>query len=284
MNYLLLLFITVSVAFQHIVKKAYNVKHQDGVWTFSAASIVPALIFFVFTSGGAFDFNFETFKYSAAFAINYIITIMCSMLAIKTGPLSLSSLISAYSLIIPTFYGLIALGESVNLWLICGIILLVASVFFINMESKGTQKKITLKWIIFIFLTFLCNGLCNVVQKIQQINSGGLYKSEFMIMALAIAIVALFVAAIATEKKAVPRNLKKGFGYYTVCGVVNGAANYLILVLANKMPASVMYPVISAGGVVLAALVAVFIYKEKLSSVQWLGMFLGTLAIVVLNI
>ena len=50
------------------------------------------------------------------------------------------------------------------------------------------------------------------------------------------------------------------------------------------MPASVMFPVISAGGVVLAALVSVLLYKEKLQSQQWIGMCLGTRAIVALNL
>lgn len=59
--------------------------------------------------------------------------------------------------------------------------------------------------------------------------------------------------------------------------------NYLVLVLSNKMPASVMFPVISAGGVLLSALVSVMIYKEKLSAWQWLGIILGIIAIVALN-
>jgi len=77
---------------------------------------------------------------------------------------------------------------------------------------------------------------------------------------------------------------KRGFWHFTLCGVANGVVNYLVLVLSNRLPASVMFPIISAGGVVLASLIAIFFYKEKLQWQQWLGMLLGILAIVALNL
>lgn len=69
-----------------------------------------------------------------------------------------------------------------------------------------------------------------------------------------------------------------------MCGAANGLVNLFVIILSGRMPVSVMFPVISAGGIVAAALVSVFLYKEKLSLYQKIGMFLGTLAIVALNI
>ena len=46
----------------------------------------------------------------------------------------------------------------------------------------------------------------------------------------------------------------------------------------------IMFPIISAGGIVMASILSLTIYKEKLSTLQKLGLMLGVLAIVVLNL
>lgn len=154
----------------------------------------------------------------------------------------------------------------------------------VNIEKKTGERKITLKWGIVVLLAFISNGACSTIQKLQQMASGGRYKSELMIIALALSVVVMAALAAITEHRRAITQFKRGFAYYTVCGLANGIVNYLVLVLSNRMAASVMFPVISAGGVVMAALIAVFLYKEKPQLQQWIGMLAGTIAIIVLNL
>ena len=282
-NYLLLALVTAGVSIQQISKKAYTQKVPGGAYSFCAGSALMALVVFLITSGGKFVYSHQTLGYAVAFAATYSICTVTSMLAVKTGPLSLTSLMVAYSLIIPALYGLIMLGEPVKITLIIGIILLLISLFFINIEKKGEPKKITLKWIIYVFLAFVCNGACSVIQKVQQLSTGGLYKSELMIIALIITTIVLMIFASFNEKSDTVSNLKAGFWLFAICGIANGVVNYLVLLLSNRLPASVMFPVISAGGIVLSAIVAITVYKEKLSKYQWVGMILGIFSIISLN-
>ena len=68
-------------------------------------------------------------------------------------------------------------------------------------------------------------------------------------------------------------------------GIANALVNLLVMVLVSKgMAASIMFPVISGGGIVLTTLVAIFIYKEKLSVNQYIGLLLGTVSVVLMNI
>lgn len=284
MNFLLLLLIIICISVQNIAKKSYNIRTGGGVYSFSAGSATAAVLVFLITSGGRLTFKAETFGWSIAFAAAYSVSVIASMLAIRWGPLSLTSLIVSCSLIIPTLFGLLFLNEPVSEWLILGIVLLLMSLLLINIERKTSERKITLKWGICILMAFIGNGVCSTVQKLQQLASGGRYKNELMILALLITIVVMALLSGITERKNALTQLKQGLGYYTVCGLSNGVTNYLTLVLANRMPASVMFPVISAGGVVLAALIAIFVYKEKLQPQQWLGMLLGTLAVIALNL
>ena len=50
------------------------------------------------------------------------------------------------------------------------------------------------------------------------------------------------------------------------------------------MAASLMFPLISAGGIILTYIVSRFAYKEKLSLNQNIGVVLGVAAVIFLNL
>ena len=282
-NILLLLTIVVFVSVQQVTKKAFNMKVADGAMSFSAASCVAAVVVFLITSGGKMQFSAEFLPYSLLFAVSYSVTVVTGMLAIMAGPLSLTCLVTSFSLIIPTLYGILVLQEPVSTNLFIGLGLLAVALVLINLEEKG-EKKITLKWAVYVLLAFIGNGMCSTVQKVQQIACGGQYKSEFMIVALCISILSIGLVALFTEKKSALPNLKAGFWLYTICGLANGGANFLVIFLSSRMAASVMFPVISAGGIVLTFLISLFFYKEKLSKWQILGSALGLVSVIFLNL
>lgn len=282
MNAVFLLFVILGISTQHITTKAYSTKVR-GAYSFSAAKSLTVLIVFIITAGRDLTFSSESIIYSVAFAITYSVEAIFTVLAIKTGPLSLTSLIGQYSLIIPTFCGLLILNEEAGSSLIIGIALLLVSLLLINLEGKKEEKKITLKWGIYVFLSFIGNGGCSTVQKIQQIKCNGAYKSEFMIIALVISVITLLICTLITERDIMVHSLKKGLPYYSICGLANGMVNFFVLVLATRMPASVMFPIISAGGIITTALISIFVYKEKLSLLQKIGIMLGIAAVVVLS-
>ncbi len=271
-----------GVSIQQVSKKAYNKRVSGGTFTFTALSITFALTIFLITSGGKFDFNLDILPYAIGFAVSYGAASIGSFLAVGTGPLSLTSLMVQYSLIIPTIYGLL-IGETPSPFLYVGLALLFISLFLVNIEKKGAEKKITLKWIIFVGIAFVANGACSTVQTIQQKTFDGAYKSEFMIIALLTSIIAIGTAAIIFERKGLVKKIKTGAHWYIICGLANGLVNLFVMMLAKYNPA-IVFPVISAGGIVSTALIGIFFYKEKLSVMQMIGMALGTASIVFLNI
>lgn len=283
MNYILLSLVAVGITIQQICQKNFNTKHLRGAYTFPAASALFATIFFIATSGGDFSISGEALLYSLGFALAYGIGTFAVFLAIANGSLSITSLIIQYSLIIPAIYGIMFWDESVDAMLVIGIILLIISLFFVNIEKRGIEKKITPKWCFYAFLAFAGNGACSTVQRAQQIACNGMYKNQVMIIALLIVVAFLGVFAYKKEKSEIVPTLKKGFWQYSICGLANGLTNLLVIVLALRLPASLMFPVISAGGIVLSSIVSVTLYKEKLSAYQIIGLVLGTTAIVVLN-
>ena len=284
MNAIMLLAAILGVSYQQISKKIYGAKTQNGAYLFSAISSLVAALFFVLSSGFKFSYSKEAFLYSVLFAVSYGAATLCSFLAIANGPLSLSSLMLSYSTALPAVYGVAFLDEKLKTHMVIGLVLLCVSLFFVNYEKSSEKKTITLKWAVFAFAAFFGNGACSIVQKVQQINCDKMYKNEFMIVALLMVSVVLTVAAVVKEKGSIVTNLGCGFPWYTSCGVANGLVNLFVLILATRMPASIMFPLISAGGIVASMLVALFVYKEKLSVYQYIGVVLALPSIVLLSI
>ncbi len=282
MNTFLLILIIVGASAQNIIKKPYTQKcGGSGTFLFGSLSTFAAMLFFVISSGG-FKWEAEVIPYALGFALAYGTSAVFSVLATATGSLSLTALFISFGLMIPTFYGLIFLHDNVSAGLIPGLILLSVSLVLIN--KKSDSVKITRKWILYAFLAFAGNGMCSTVQKMQQVKFDGAYKNEFMIIALAAVVIGLLIVSLFCEKNDIKQCVKFGWYLALPCGIMNGVVNLFVMILSARMPVSIMFPLVSAGGIVITYFVSRFVYKEKLTNVQLIGFALGTVSVILLNI
>ena len=279
---LYLIIIIACVSGQNITKKMYTKKaNGNGAFLFSACTSLFSMLFFIVTLK-EFRWDSRIIPYSIAFALSFSVSSLFGVLAIGAGPLSLSSLMISYSLMIPTFYGIFFLKEPISIFFLTGLCLLVISLFLVN--KKNDKSPITFKWMLFVFLSFAGNGLCSTFQKMQQAKFDGAYKNEFMILALAIVTVVLFAVSLITGKNDLKKNLLQACLIAPGCGIMNGLTNMLVMILSGLMAVSVMFPLISAGGIIVTYIISKFVYKENLTRMQVMGFLVGILSVVFLNI
>lgn len=282
MSVLYLVSIILGLAFQNIIRKLYTQKTSGkGVYFFGFLTSLAAMLFFIIISDG-FAWNAGLLVYALFFALSYAASAVAGVAAVAHGPLSITSLITSYSLMVPTFYGLIFLKDPISFGLFPGLLLLAISLFLIN--KKSADSTITLKWVIYVFIGFAGNGMCSVVQKMQQIAFNGAYKNEFMIVSLAIVVVILGMFVIKKERKEIKSVATAGWYTALPCGIANGMVNLFVMILSGIMPISLMFPMISAGGIVITYLFSRFIYKEKLTKTQFVGFVIGIASVIFLNI
>ncbi len=292
MEFLYLALIILGLVLQNVAKKAHAVKNgSDGVFTFSLGSVIFALIFFLISSGFRLELEPAILPYAIGFALSYGAANVAAFFAIKTGPLALTSLISSYSLIIPTFWGILFLHEETSPLLYFGLAALMISLFLVNYiprrESAAyvdKKEKIDPKWFLFVALSFAGNGGCSTIQTVQQKSMNGLYKNEMMVLSLVIVTFILLAVVLLTEKDQAFPTLKNGWLLMAVNGGFSGVVNLFVMLCALLMNASVMFPIISAGSIIVTAVISILLYKEKLSKMQYTGFALGIIAIVLLNI
>ena len=286
-NIILIIAIIGATALHRVGSKSYIMTVPRGAFTFSVLNTACAIVVFVIFGGFSFDFPPSLYLYAVVFSAFFLIAAVFALLAIGAGSLAITSMIVAYAPVIPTIYGLVFLDEPLSVTLFVGIFFLAVSLILINFEQKGEKKKITLKWIVFVSLALFGDGAKSTMLKVQQLDFNGLYKNEFLVISFTISAIVCLVLALYKEREYIKLDLKTGGMYAASCGLLTGTINLLITVLASparNMPASVMFPVMSAGGMICSLLVACFIFKEKLSKYQLTGLAMGMISIVFLSI
>ena len=144
MIYILMLITAVFMTGQNVVKQKYNNKCTKGTYLFSGMIAFWALAFFLVCNRD-WNYSLKLLLPSLIFAVVYAMATVFAVLAIKHGSLSITTLIISYSLLIPTFYGIIFLREPVGAFLIIGIILLAVSLWLTNYKKNDKKQKVTVK-------------------------------------------------------------------------------------------------------------------------------------------
>ena len=284
MSTILLIICIFATSGQNIFKKQYNSKVQNGVFCFNAISSFFALLFFAVPALiKGFEIQIGLIGYSLAYAICYVVTLVCIYLAILWGGFGMTSLIYSYSTVIPTLCAILFLGEKMNLLIGVGFVALVISLFLTNTD-RSVADGVTVKWVVVLLLAFLSNGMCAVTQNIQQIAFDGAYKNEFMVLALVIVEIVFWALVLWKDRPFLKESFQKGLVPAAACGICNGATNLLVMFLLSMMASSILFPAISAGGIIISFVFSVLVYREPFGLRQGIGVTFGIVAMVLLNL
>ncbi|MBP3667024.1 MAG: EamA family transporter [Clostridia bacterium] len=287
MNYLLLFLTALFIVFQKVIQDRYNAKCRSGVFLFSGMISFFAMCFFMAVNRD-WTWSSELVIPAVSFGLSYAAATVFVVLAIKCGSLAKTTLITSYSLLVPAFAGLIILREPLGLPMIVGMILLVLSLWLTNHRKKTAdtpKEKITLKWLVFVLLGFVGNGMCSTVQKLTPHYLGAdVNQNLYMIAALGLSTAVLIAASFLTKETDLKSTLRVGGPLSLFCGLFNGAVNYLAIYLNQFIPASVMFPVLSAGEIILIVPYSLLVRRERFTAKQWAGFAVGVVSVVLLNL
>jgi drug/metabolite transporter (DMT)-like permease len=157
--------------------------------------------------------------------------------------------------------------------------LLLVSIFLLKKPSDG--KKFSKSWLTYVAISFGCNGISSIVQKLHQTAYPGEFQGEFMIFSMFVSLL-LFVFVWAVVKK------DSGDGvchakYALPAGVLMGFNNFLTLSLASKFNASVLFPTVSVFQTVFNLLFSKLFFKEKVNIRQIIGILVGVASVILIK-
>ena len=289
-NWILLIISVTACLIGGIVKKQYTNKYSDSPvarhFYNMVCSVVAALVLFAW--GADLRVSPFTLILAVAFGIITALQQIFNLKAMETGPWSYTSVISSFSTLIPALSGMLFWNENISIMQIFGVILMLASILLSTEFKDGGAKK-SIRWMLYCGMTFLTTGFIGVMQKWHQSTE---YKEElggFLVIAFAVSFLYSAVNVVFEKAKGRERAEAKVASVSVipvvimlVAGICAAVNNKLNLRLSGELPSVVFFPVVNGGNLVLTTLLAVLLFKERLTKKQWTGLVIGMISVLLL--
>lgn len=281
--YILIILLTVT---QSAATKQYNKQYNNSI-AFNALKASSAFLLLCIISLPGFTYHVPTLIYGACYGLSLSLSMYVGYRALCLGPMALTSMLASFSVIIPMIWGITVRREDPSSLQYIALALLLSSILLVNADkfkpTKSNQKTNYGLWILFVTMTFICNGACSVMQKEYQTVYPESYSREFMLFAMLVCAVIYVTAALVKLSKGELRR-SGGKKYGIISGVANAMASFLTLVLAGFENATILFPIISAGTIFGALLCGRFVFKEKLKINHYIALIIGVAAVVILKL
>lgn len=278
--------VIVSTVAQSASTKKFTRLGGNGTVFNAIKSAVAAVLLLVIALAFGFDWHLPTVLYGAVFGLFLCVSMYCGYKALALGPMSLTSMLVSFSVVLPLLYGVFFCDEPLGVLKYIAFMLIFVAILSANADKiKKSDKKTEnyALWIFFVAMTFLVNGFSSIVQKRHQIVYPELYSREFTFYAMLVcAIVYLALALLKaplSEWRAV-----KGKRYGLLAGATNGFASLFTVVLAGMENASVLFPIVSVGTILGSLLCGRFVFREKLKINHYVAFVAGAVAVLFLKL
>lgn len=236
----------------------------------------------------AFDFSFDpgVLWYSLLYGVFYAIFTIGLINALKTGSVSLTAFLKQISLACVSLWGFLFWGTPFTLNVAIGLVLIIAALYLCLLGGKTTEtRKANLKWVLYVAMVMVSNAACSIIQKYEHMAFDGQHGVMMMVFATAMAAVINLILALQEDRTHWGTALKRAWFAPFTAGLSSTLTNqFILLMISTALPASLIYPGIAVGGLMLTVLVSVVAFHEKLSRRKWLGLAIGAVALVFLNL
>ncbi|MBQ6823311.1 MAG: EamA family transporter [Clostridia bacterium] len=277
---------TVLAQGEGMIVRGYARRHGNGGMMMNAITALFASLFFLVTDKGGFNVPpamlplalLNACLFGAGFYFTYV--------AYRIGPYGLTRLLSGFYVLFTVFYGIVVLKEPTTPWIYLGIVLILVAMVLINgvKAAKEKEKGVSVKWLLSVLISLAANGFIGILTRMQQLKFENACSNEFQFISIGGSFVFLALLSLLSERKDLRRVLKTGSLYGLCTGVLNGAKNFITLAVYLYLPLSVVSPMSMGLGFLATFATAIFLYKEKYTLQQYIGIGIGVVAILLLSI
>lgn len=233
------------------------------------------------------SFDARVIPYGIGFGFSYALCMVGLINALRTGPISLTTLFLNLALIATVIWGFFFWGTKPTVLVAIGLVLVIIALWLCLYTGKANDGgKFSLKWLFYVALAFIGNSGCAIIQKTQQLHFGGKHGNLMMMCGLFFASLFCLVLYLRSDKSDSKAILKKGLvGFPVADGLLNTMHNLIIIILATSdLSPSIIYPTIAIGGLSITCIFSLIVFKERLRWWQWVGIAVGAAAVVLLSI
>ena len=297
-DYLIIILAVVAFAAQFAFTKVFEGSTKQTTATtllmLIVTNITGALMFFFIGAFGGMRLEFSWFSLMWAVVLGLVMIpyYMIGIRVLSYGSLAIYSMFMMLGgMLVPFVYGLF-IGESMTWGKAVGTVVLTVCIILQAVWQSacegGSKKKGKVIFLILCLAVFFVNGATGVIANVHQSGAEAISEVHFTVISCGVtaivsaaALLVLFLFGNKKEKKKEIRSTfsKRPFLAMIAIGAAAYTGSFLILKAASNVPASVQFPLVSGGVIVLSALVSAFIFKEKLTKKEWIciaGAFAST--------
>lgn len=279
--------------------------------------LINALALLIY-NGFSFHVSIFTVWCSVACALLLFVYNLLCIKALGLGDMAVFSMFMMLGgMLLPFFFGALYLHEHISSFQIVGIILLVAALVLPCVKARS--GKVRIAFILVCACIFCINGGVSIVSKLHQTGKNASGAADFTIcnnlFAACLSLPAFLLcyyrqtqkyraAALAAPTANDPAPLPEGqnadgaqdtaalspkrqctrslrfMPLIIVYSIITCVGYLLLLYAASHLPASVQYPIVSGGTVIISTLIGRFFFREYTSLLTYIGVVLALVATV----
>ena len=212
----------------------------------------------------------------------FIFTYLLMTASTQRSGVTVTSLSSKLSVVLPILAGVIMLGERLNFVATMGIVLALVALVLVLGGKKESGNKNNRKWLLPVFI-FFGTGTGDILMKItEQQNTVG--NLGFMIafiyfVALVFGVIIVIWDLVRGKSRWQWKNAAGGIGL----GVINYFSTYSVYNAMRCFDNVVLFPIYNIGVVSVTALVGWLFFKEKLTLKNYIGLVIAVIAVILIT-
>lgn len=251
-------------------------------------AIVFAMLGLAFFALNHFCFpSRSTILYGIFYALTNVVFQVCYTCALRSGPVSLTVLISNLSAVMSVIYGVGWCHETLAWYNLLGLgfmgAALVLSVNWAEMKMHTFNRS----WFVYTIATMLANGGGSIVLKMQKVACPG-ENNGMLLMSYGVGAVMLLLCLLGSCRsgrgKCTMRVDGKNLGWMALIALVLAVYMPLYTGAVGVLPLAIFQPLINVGGMVCISVLGIVMFKDRLSHGQIVGLGMGIIAVVLLTL
>ena len=231
------------------------------------------------------------------------------LLSVRSGAYMMVEVFLLVGVVVPILPCYFIFGDTVNVWQIIGIVILMVAVFIMCTYNSSIKGKMSLKSILLLLLCGFSNGVADFSQALFQKLSAngeavgdawgsraiieGATNESFQFYTYVFAAITLLITYLIvrnSDKKSgnAPRSpmavIKPIWYFVLIMAVCQFANSFFKTEAAGYLDPVYLYPLNQGCSVVLCLLMSVFIFKEKINAKCIAGICLSFVALLMINL
>lgn len=287
MMYVLLLVLVMLYSWQSLFCRLYtNARNSEGAIQFSVFYAAFAGICTLAVNG----FSFSPSKITILLGlINAVMILVYNIAMVKCGTLGsyafMMICVLAGGIVVPMIYDALYLGYVFSPLQIAAVVLMLVA--FVVMNLDGVTAKKNLRYLMWCAILFIVNGFYGVFMNLQQTLMNFTQRSEMIIVTfLGMAVLTSAFELIFARKSFLAgfRMDKKAAGAMVISSICATLAVNLLMVLMKSINITVLSVIDNGGVLVVSAIYAFTLFKEKLEKHTVIGILAACASIIMLSI